>query len=568
MNEPRKLRRRGRTFERGASLSLALVMLAAAVSALLAPACLELREQPASDAEAARCTSCHGDATRSGDYLRLSAPPKDLGQHTIPGYPGVGAHENHLNASSTHAAVACNECHVVPDAVETPGHADDGPPGDVTFGTIAKTGNLNPSYDPATRTCQTSYCHREGWSVWTEPRSSSDACGTCHGLPPKAPHPQSDRCYACHADVIDADRHFIAPERHVDGIVDYVAGDCKTCHGSDANAAPPLDTLGNGDISAIGVGAHQAHLKGGANSRPLECKECHRVPEHVEDPTHVDGLPAEVIFTGPAQAQGHSPKWNESQASCGGTYCHSPSASEMRNSPTWTQEKPLGCASCHGLPPVLPHPQADNCSSCHSAVVASDDRTIINKSLHVNGVVNVAVNGSCTNCHGGTNPAPPVDLSGNSSTSEPGVGAHQTHILGTARSRAVPCNECHLVPQQVLAPGHLDSTLPVELTFSGAAIAQGAAPEYVNGTCQSTSCHGAVAAGGDPTGGTNTAPTWTRVDGSEATCGSCHSYPPPPPHPTPATPCHDCHANIAADGLTFTRPDLHVDGNVTFFNLE
>jgi predicted CxxxxCH...CXXCH cytochrome family protein len=551
-------------FERRATLSLGVVLLGAIVSALAAPSCLERRDESKSDAELTRCASCHGDAHRSGDYLRRAAPPKDLMLQTTSGYPGVGAHENHLNASATHAAVACNECHVIPDAVDSPGHADDGPPADVTFGALAKSGKANPVYDPATRTCQSSYCHGEAWAVWTEPRDSSAACGTCHGLPPKAPHPQSDRCYACHADVIDANNRIIAPERHVDGVVDYVAGDCKICHGSDKNEAPPLDTLGNSNISAIGVGAHQVHLSGGANGRALACNECHVVPQKVEDPTHADGLPAELTFTGAARAKDHSPSWDESKATCGGTYCHSPSPTEMRDSPLWTQEKQLDCASCHGLPPPLPHPQADNCVSCHSAIVAADNRTIIDKSRHVNGVVNVSVDNECTNCHGSANPAPPVDLAGHSNTTAPGVGAHQTHVLGTNRSRAVPCNECHLVPQRVLADGHLDSVAPAELTFSGAALAYGATPEYVNGTCQSTSCHGAVFADGNPSGGVNTAPTWTRVDGTEAACGSCHGVPPPPPHPNPGNPCHNCHQNLAADDLTFTHPELHVDGVVTF----
>jgi len=547
----------------GATLSLGLTVLVAALLAFAVPGCLEQRNQPKSDPDVARCTSCHGDANRSGDYLRRSAPPKDLMQQTLPGYPGVGAHEIHLNASPTHAAVACNECHVIPSAVDSPGHADDGPPGDVKFGALAKTGERTPAYDPATRTCQSSYCHREAWAVWSEPRDSSAACGTCHGLPPKAPHPQSDRCYACHADVIDASGHFIAPERHVDGIVDYAAGDCKTCHGSDQNAAPPLDTLGNDAISAIGVGAHQAHLSGGANGRPLECKECHRVPEKVEESTHADGLPAELIFSGAARARMHAPEWNQSSATCGGTYCHSPSPGEARVSPVWTQDRALDCSSCHGLPPALPHPQSENCASCHGAIVAADNRTIIDKGRHVNGVVNLSVDNSCTNCHGSSNPAPPVDLAGNSQTTQSGVGAHQAHLQVTARSRAVPCNECHLVPVKVLDPGHLDSNAPAELTFSGVALAHGAHPEFVAGTCQSTSCHGAVFPNGDPSGGTNTAPNWTRVDGTEAKCGSCHAIPPPPPHPNPGNPCHNCHQNMAEDDVTFTHPELHVDGIVT-----
>jgi predicted CxxxxCH...CXXCH cytochrome family protein len=565
MAEPASPRTRRPAFEHGATVSLALVSVGAVVAALLVPGCLERRDEPPSDPEVTRCTSCHGDPSRSGDYLARAAPPYDLLRATDPSYPGVGAHQIHLNAGSTHGAVACDECHVVPADVSSPGHADDGPPGDVVFGTLAQRGGRNPVYDPATRTCQSSYCHREASAVWTEPRDSATACGTCHALPPPLPHPQSERCSVCHGEVVDADRNIIAPERHVDGVVDYVAGDCKTCHGSDRNPAPPLDTLGNDAVSAIGVGAHQVHLEGGANGRALDCSECHVVPEHVEDPTHVDGLPAEVRFEGVARTDGRRPAWDEAGATCAGSYCHAPTPGDRRSSPVWNEEKPLVCTSCHDLPPPLPHPQSGTCSACHGAVVGPDDRTIIDKSRHVNGTVDVSLDdATCTSCHGGRNAAPPVDAEGNAKTTAPGVGAHQTHVRGTERSRAVPCAECHVVPKSVLADGHVDSARPAELSFSGVALAQGAAPAYSGGTCQSTSCHGAVFPNGDPSGGSNTEPTWTRVDGTEAACGSCHAVPPPPPHPFDTYPCSHCHGDIADDGVTFTHPELHVDGNVTF----
>jgi predicted CxxxxCH...CXXCH cytochrome family protein len=564
MSERRWSQAPRRASARGAALSLWLAIAGAAGAALASPGCLERRDEPASDPEATRCTSCHGDPERPGDFLQRAAPPFDLLRQSDPGYPGVGAHEIHLNAGDTHPAFACTECHVVPETVDTPGHADDGSPGDVVFGPLGTQGDRNPYYDSATRTCESSYCHREARAVWSEPRDSADACGTCHGLPPAAPHPQSDRCELCHGEVIDESRRIIAPERHVDGIVDYVAGECNTCHGSDENAAPPLDTLGNQATSELGVGAHQVHLSGGSNGRALGCDECHHVPDEVEDPLHVDGLPAEVVFTGVANAEGRSPLWNAVSATCTESYCHGPSPGDTRESPAWNVEAELSCSTCHGLPPPLPHPQSEACSACHGDVVAPDNRTIIAKALHVNGSVDTTTGATCTSCHGGDNPAPPVDTRGVVSTAFASVGAHQTHVLGTERSRAVPCAECHQVPKEVLEAGHVDSALPAELTFSGVALAHGATPSYEQGTCQSTSCHGAVFPEGHLSGGSNTAPTWNRVNGMEAACGSCHGIPPPRPHPLPGNPCQNCHENVAEDGLSFTHPELHVDGIVTF----
>jgi predicted CxxxxCH...CXXCH cytochrome family protein len=549
----------------GATLSLGVALFTAAFAALLPPACLDTREQPKTDPDVARCTGCHGDPSRPGDYLAAAAPPFDLSRQSVTGSPGVGAHSIHLNPGATHAAIACDECHVVPERVDSPGHADDASPADVTFGVLARQGERSPEYDPARRTCVDSYCHQEARPVWSEPLDSDGACGSCHGLPPPSPHPQSDRCFACHGEIVDADRHFLAPERHVDGVIDYAAGDCQLCHGSADNPAPPLDTSGNQDLSAIGVGAHQTHLTGGSNSRPLECGECHRVPEAVEEPTHADGLPAEVLLTGVALSMDRTASWDSSQATCSGSFCHSPSPGTIHDSPVWNAEVSLDCTSCHEAPPAPPHPQMTDCSVCH-APVAGSGLGIDDKSRHVDGNVDVEFDDSCNACHGGDdNAAPPRDIEGNVDTMFAGVGAHQTHVLGTELSRAVPCGECHVVPEDVFDAGHMDSDRPAELRFSDVALAQGAAPVYENGTCRTTSCHGAIFPDGHESGGTNTEPRWTRVDGTEAACGSCHAIPPPRPHPNPDSyPCAHCHANMAADNLSFTRPDLHVDGIVTF----
>src|SRR5947207_1163102 len=158
---------------RGAGFRGPLVAVGLSLSALAglgAQGCLDPRETKESS-DVARCATCHGDPNRSGDFLLRAAPPRDVLGSTDPSYPGVGAHQVHLRASATHAAIACDECHKVPERTDSPGHADSPAPAELTFGTLARTGDRNPSYED-TRTCRDTYCHREANAVWTEPRDS------------------------------------------------------------------------------------------------------------------------------------------------------------------------------------------------------------------------------------------------------------------------------------------------------------------------------------------------------------------------------------------------------------
>jgi len=522
-------------------------------------------DMSASSSAEDRCVACHGDPARSGDFLQRSAPPNDLSGGTDPSFPGVGAHQLHLQASSSHAAIACTECHLVPDRVDAPGHADHGSPATLVFGALASSKGSTPSYDSKTRTCQSSYCHGSAHAVWNAPRTSSEACGSCHGLPPPLPHPQSERCSACHGAVVDEQNRIIRAELHVNGQVESSDGQCTTCHGSGDDPAPPRDTTGHTAQTAIGVGAHQAHLAS-TLGRSLACSECHQVPEKAEDEGHIEGLPARVQLVGVAATEKHVPVWRPTERTCTDSWCHGPSPGGAQSSPSWTEPVTLGCTSCHGSPPPAPHPQSEQCSACHARTVGSDNHTIIDLKRHVNGVVDVQTTKSCTACHGDVNPAPPRALDGETATTFSGVGAHQTHVLGTARSRPVPCQECHRVPAKVLADGHLDSARPAEVIFSGAAVATGTMASYAGGACQNTACHGAQWPSGNDSGGSLTEPVWTKVDGSQSACGTCHGLPPPPPHPygslNPV--CSACHEDIASDNRSFVRPDLHADGVVTF----
>jgi predicted CxxxxCH...CXXCH cytochrome family protein len=549
---------------RAAQPLLWLALSLALGAGLSSASCLERRSAERSDTLEG-CAACHGDSRRAGSALLRAAPPRDLLGAQDPSYPGVGAHEIHLRASATHGAMACDECHVVPERTDSPGHADDGAPAEVVFGRVAQSGGLAPSYDPIARRCADSHCHAAARAVWTEPRDSQTACGSCHGLPPPAPHPSSTLCSTCHGDVIDDKLSFKAPELHVNGVVELVAETCTQCHGSGDDPAPPADTRGFSARRAIGVGAHAAHLSGGSASRPLACSECHRVPQSADDFSHADGLPAEVELTGVAQTAEREPTWDRPSASCVDGWCHAPGAERGAASPAWTSSAALGCADCHGLPPPSPHPQISDCSACHGEVVAADDTSIVGRERHVDGVVDVSFEQECTSCHGSDNPAPPRALNGDTMTTAAGVGAHQTHLAGSARARAVTCQECHLLPERVLDPGHVDSFGPAEVTFSGVSVAFGAMPSYVAGGCSNTACHGgSFPVRGHDSGGTLTAPLWTVVDGSQAACGTCHGLPPPRPHPYHAEDCGRCHENLSLDGKTFLRPELHVDGIVTF----
>jgi predicted CxxxxCH...CXXCH cytochrome family protein len=161
--------------------------------------------------------------------------------------------------------------------------------------------------------------------------------------------------------------------------------------------------------------------------------------------------------------------------------------------------------------------------------------------------------GCAFSCHGSdTSNAPPKSIMGATDTSAVAVGAHQQHLDPSPTwHRRVECADCHVVPDQVAAPGHMDGDNHAELTFSAVARAS-----MWNGTTCTTGCHGSPA-----WGGTKVTPMWTLVDGSQSTCGSCHGAPPPPPHPVESN-CASCHPTMEEGSLTFRDPASHINGVV------
>ena len=377
------------------------------------------------------CNSCHGDTAKDPSDILSSAPPIDASGASESA--AIGAHQVHLSPSAWRAPVACESCHLVPVDMNEAGHMDTALPAEVDMSAApadarwsgmvsydSDTGSCsvychNPkpedlsagkkdvswdasfslgctgchgyppadSHDPAHTTC--SMCHSNGGlsqpaqhvngSVDTD--ASGVACGTCHALPPTPIHVQRSDCETCHGEVIGPDLVFVDESKHLNGTVEVLATfECNTCHGDAAkdptdilNAAPPIDTSGASDSSA--VGAHAAHLAVADWRAPVACESCHLVPADMLDEAHMDtarpaevdmnSAPADVAWTGTLSYDGTT----------GGctVYCHNPDpadTSSAKQDVVWDTATDLACTGCHGSPPLGGgHPGSNKCTNCH-----------------------------------------------------------------------------------------------------------------------------------------------------------------------------------------------------------
>lgn len=509
------------------------------------------------------CDGCHGQAGQA-------APPRDLSGDLSTDAAGVGAHRAHLEGRHLRPAIACGECHPVPAAVEAVTHLDAIPGATMRFGALATTAGLRPDYDAATLTCTNVYCHGATLSggvrpspVWNRVDGTARACDACHGAPPPAPHPARGDCSTCHPATVRPDGTIdVVGGHHIDGRVDVAALGCDACHGSEGDPAPPRALDGTVEPTSPGVGAHDAHLRGGAIGLPVPCDTCHLVPVSQVDPGHLDPTPgAEVEFSGLAIADGAAPAYDPAAWSCSEVYCHGATlGGRVGPGPVWIDPDAVAsCDACHGAPPPAPHPAFGACSACHPATVRPDGTIDVAGGKHVDGQVDVLIPG-CDGCHGvDGQAAPPRALDGREDTAALGVGAHRAHLTGSSLRGPIPCASCHAVPANVVAAGHLDETPVPEVRFNGLARADGAAPrwERATATCTGVYCHGATRPGGR-----DTTPVWTRVDGSQVTCGACHGTPPPAPH-VASDDCSLCHPRtVLPGGAINLAGNAHINGQV------
>ena len=361
------------------------------------------------------CTQCHAQGPTS--CTTCHGQPPDTFAHTVHVSGPVGR------------GLDCSECHVKPAHWNDPGHltTPDGKPktrGTVTFGaqslaaldTPLRTGP--PAWDGTT--CSNIYCHmgpaQDAKATNIAPKwrggAAEAACGTCHGLPPAghdAKYASNAQCSGCHPSTAPTPAR-ISPASHVDGKVqvgDVVAPatpTCTGCHGTAGqNAGPPRDASGNTVSTALGVGAHQAHLTAAHRlSNPVTCSTCHVVPAALEAPGHVDHLlPATLTFTGLALGDGATPAWNHANASCSATYCHgggqamAGDTNARLRTPVWTLGSSQAfCGSCHGLPPsTAVHAGKTfpaDCATCHPTTVEANGAIHFDAAgatTHINGAI-------------------------------------------------------------------------------------------------------------------------------------------------------------------------------------
>ena len=351
-----------------------------------------------------------------------------------------------------------------------------------------------------------------------------DVCGRCHEGAPVRPQGVSrgaqgaPDCSSCH--------------RQAQGVLA-----CGTCHGDGAErAAPPRDACLFPDA---GGSAHRVHLESTRlGIHTLTCSTCHGALPEALGGRHGDGK-LDVVFDA-AQA-GEDASYDPETGRCS-VSCHNRAGA--RPTPSFTESGPLGCADCHGAPPVDHY--AGSCDRCHAGVDAKGS-ALLDTRAHMDGTRGPGE--ACGTCHG------------NADDPLPRSPSHQLH-RDTILTRAIECRECHPVPERGTSEGHLDRAVvsPVDVLFGPLARARGRSPSYRQARCSDVACHGAGLPEMLETGWTWNAPTRSE------SCSGCHGLPPGVQHTADnhcaSLVCHGAEISAASDQPAITEAGRarHIDG--------
>lgn len=196
--------------------------------------CGSCHRSPPENHYAGACSGCHAELDATGGLVRTALHLNgrvDVGDGSgkcgachgagDDPWPRTGAHAAHARPRDARA-VPCETCHVVPDG--TAPH-----PRGVGVGVrltgLAVVNGARASWDPATRSCASTYCHAGRGAGVPSPRwdegATARACGACHASPPPPPHSQSAGCDAsgCHTGYAASAVSPARRDAHVDGFV-------------------------------------------------------------------------------------------------------------------------------------------------------------------------------------------------------------------------------------------------------------------------------------------------------------------------------------------------------------
>ncbi len=239
------------------------------------------------------------------------------------------------------------------------------------------------------------------------------------------------------------------------------------------------------------------------------------------------------------------------------------------------------------------------CRQCHGgSYTGANAISCVTSGCHVDVNGNAKSPESCNTCHGSFSAnandtlswAPPRSTAGDTSVSAHGVGAHQTHLLGTGNgsSTSVPCAGCHSIPSGVYSPGHINAqgTAQVTITSALATLPSGGitpAPTYDAQAlqCGNTYCHGnwklRKSDSQNPATytdsvivGANFSPQWTGGD-PQAACGTCHGLPPTGHfnYGSSISVCTSCHyLDGSMRGKAQLDKSIHINGKIDLFGSE
>jgi predicted CxxxxCH...CXXCH cytochrome family protein len=314
---------------------------------------------------------------------------------------------------------------------------------------------------------------------------------------------------------------------------------CTGCHAGTQSGQSALEAMS---------GAHELHV----SADGVTCGECHAGVTadgaSIADRTlHINGA-RDVAFTAPGFTMSAS-------QSCNGT-CHGVNHAGLTWVGSGARFHPAGyaAASAHGPDMEL---QRMDCRSCHGSDLTGGSGPSCD-TCHT-----PQWRTTCTYCHGGgqnQTGAPPRDL-GSSGGSAQSFVAHTRHVTQGA-ARAFDCNQCHMMPADVLSSGHAfdASAGAAEVRMSGGLSPSGAYDR--SGTCTNLYCHGngrgqngSATDGAGSLGCTGCHPGAQSGESAWQSMSGEHRK-----HLGEGMSCQECHSSVTSDGRTIRAPTLHVDG--------